>query len=223
LCLGILFHYASIDDGQPHLLRARYHQRANIAVKCLAVMCLGLAFQRYRYYVSGIAKLNSKGAAAMSDYLNNMIGYQVQGTAEWRREKARQFPDDADRNLQAAKELDQLAAEIDAVEGSEIEQQIDDIQASINNLDEGDVWGDLNETVSAELRSIGFHGSYSSGVELLEWYRDLLREKLHDLIEQAVPAPDLRELVENDPAVKAAKLAYEQASAKAYAEARKKL
>jgi len=49
-------------------------------------------------------------------------------------------------------------------------------------------------------------------IDLLEWYRDLLQEKL-----------DLDEQIENDPAVKAAKQAYDEARAKAYAEARKKL
>jgi hypothetical protein len=48
----------------------------------------------------------------MSEYLNQMIGFQVEGTAEWRRQKARQFPDDT-RNLKAAEELECLAAEID--------------------------------------------------------------------------------------------------------------
>ena len=43
-----------------------------------------------------------------SDYLNEQIGYNVQGTAEWRRGKAEQFPDDA-RNLQAAEELECIA------------------------------------------------------------------------------------------------------------------
>jgi hypothetical protein len=46
----------------------------------------------------------------MSDDLNEKIGYQVQNTAEWRREKAEPFPDDK-RNLEAAKELDRLATQ----------------------------------------------------------------------------------------------------------------
>jgi hypothetical protein len=52
--------------------------------------------------------------AAMSEYLMEMIGYQVQGRAEWRREKTRQFPDDR-RNLRAAEELDKLAEQIEQV------------------------------------------------------------------------------------------------------------
>jgi hypothetical protein len=60
-------------------------------------------------------------------------------------------------------------------------------------------------------------------VKFLEWYRDLLCDKLQDQIEKAVPAPSLDEQVANDPTVKAAKRAYDEAYAKALAEARKKL
>ena len=81
----------------------------------------------------------------------------------------------------------------------------------------------FNEKVYAELRSIGFHTSYSGAGEFLEWYRNLLREELDEALDEALPVPDLAEEVKNHPAVKAAKEAYDQAYAKAYAEARKKL
>ena len=63
----------------------------------------------------------------MSDNLNTIIGYQVQSTAEWRREKAVQFPNDF-RNLTAAEELERLAAQIEKLEGSDIHQRVADIQ-----------------------------------------------------------------------------------------------
>jgi hypothetical protein len=97
-----------------------------------------------------------------------------------------------------------------------------------NLLIEGDgfsVYERLNEDVSAELRSIGFHGSYS-GLEFLEWYRDNFESLLRDHInndDSSIEAPDLDEQIEDDPAVKAAKQAYEEARAKAYVEARKRL
>jgi hypothetical protein len=169
-----------------------------------------------------IAKLNSKGAAAMSEYLNEMIGYDVQGTAEWRREKARQFPHDT-RNMKAAEQLDRLGAEINALVDSQIESEIAEAQDAINSLDDGDGWVGISEVLSEELRSIGFHSDYSTGIELLEWYRDLLREKHQDLIDEAVPAPNLDDQVANDPAVKEAKRAYDETRSKAYAEARKRL
>jgi hypothetical protein len=41
--------------------------------------------------------------------LMEIVGYQVESSAEWRREKAGQFPRDSHRNLRAAEELEQLA------------------------------------------------------------------------------------------------------------------
>jgi hypothetical protein len=179
-------------------------------------------------YGVSIAKLNSKGAAAMSDDLNTIIGYQVQSTAEWRRDKAVQFPNDF-RNLRAAEELERLAAQIEGLEGSDIHQRVADIHDRFVAADEPDGWIAIGEDVSAELRAVGFHSGYETGEQFLEWYCSRLEEGLRSLIEDklaavddAVPAPDLSEQAANDPAVKAAKQAYDEAFAKAYAEARKK-
>ena len=100
----------------------------------------------------------------MSDDLNITIGYEVQGAAAWRRRKAEEFPDDV-RNVRAAEELERLAAEIEALEGSDIHEQIATAQDGINQICDGngDVWADISATLSAELRSIGFHGSYDTG------------------------------------------------------------
>ena len=163
----------------------------------------------------------------MSEYLNELIGYNVQNTAEWRRCKAEQFPDDT-RNLEAAEELERIANEIEALdEGCPIHKQIGEAEEFLNNTIEacdGDPapWGEIGESVSGVLRAVGFYSSHS-GISLLEWYRDFLREKAQECLDEAVPAPDLAEQVENDPAVKMAKQAYEEAKAKAYAEARKRL
>lgn len=157
----------------------------------------------------------------MTEFLNLMIGDQVESTAEWRRQKAEQFPDDQ-RNVRAARELEQLAAEISRVGESElIHQQIVELHEKIDATDDcDDAWFKITETISEELRSIGFHSGYASGLELLEWYRDILQDRLDEILD---PEPDLNEWVENDPAVKAAKQAYEEARAKAYAEALKRL
>jgi hypothetical protein len=163
----------------------------------------------------------------MSEYLNVMIGYQVGSTAEWRRRKAEEFPDDR-RNVKAAEELERLEAEIDRIGESEtIHLQIAELHDSLNAIDDGDGWLHIGEVVSEELRSIGFHGGYETGLKLLEWYRNLLQEQLDECLDEAeaeaVPVPNLDEQIENDPAVKAAKQAYDEARAKAYAEARKRL
>src|SRR5262245_19903657 len=146
-------------------------------------------------------------------------------TAVWRWEKAAQFPDDV-RNEKAAKELERIANEIGLLRGSEIHRQIDDAWQLLDNLmDNERDWSHsekIIEAVSEELRSIGFHRSHT-GTSLLEWYRDLLRDEAQECLDKIVPAPDLEEQVEDDPAVKATKQAYERAKAKAYAEARKKL
>ena len=128
----------------------------------------------------------------MSDDLNELFGDEVRGTAEWRRQKAEQFPDDA-RNLVAAEELERLAAQINRLEGSEIHAQISEAEDCIIKLCEANKdalhldWSDISEAVSAELRSIGFHGTYRDGAKLLEWYRDLLGKKLHDLLTEPFP------------------------------------
>jgi hypothetical protein len=129
------------------------------------------------------------GAAAMSA---EDIGYRAESTANWRRSKAAQFPQDT-RNLQAAEELERLARQIEALEGSEIYRQVDDAEESLvaaaGASGRDDVWTDLDETVAAELRSIGFHGNYD-GARFLEWYRDLLREALQGV---PVPEPDIHQ------------------------------
>ena len=147
------------------------------------------------------------------------IGYQAESTAEWRRSKAAQFPEDT-RNLRAVEELECLAREIEALKGSEVYQQVDEAEESLITANAPDVWIDINEAVSAELRSIGFRGSHD-GAGFLEWYRDLVRQKLLDVVDEAVPAPGLHEQVANDPSVRAAKQAYDEAYAAAFAAARK--
>jgi hypothetical protein len=169
-----------------------------------------------------IAKLNSKGAAAMSSYIKE----NIEGTAEWRRRKAEEFPDDA-RNLKAAEELDRLAEEVGKLEGSELYRRIDAMieLAGDTNVD----LVTLCERESEELRHIGFHSFYESGAEFLQWYHDevarLLQRHKEDMNDDddSVSSPGLAAQVENNEAVKAAKRAYDEIYAKAYAEARKRL
>ena len=178
--------------------------------------------------MSFIAKLNSKGAAAMSNPnrgIDEIIGFQVEGTANWRRQKADLFPDSA-RNSAAAAELDQLAKEIGELEGSDLHRRIDElIDLTSAARVASSVYIELSDIVSAELRGIGFHGGYGSGADFLRWFCDqfegLLREHINN--DDGTLGPSLAEQVENDEAVKAAKRAYEVTYAKAYAEARKRL
>jgi hypothetical protein len=84
----------------------------------------------------------------MSVDLNMVIGYEVQNTAEWRREKAKQFPDDT-RNLRAAEELERLAAQIEQLEGSAIHERVRALYDRYRAAANGSV--DIYEDVSAEL------------------------------------------------------------------------
>jgi hypothetical protein len=157
--------------------------------------------------------------------LMEIVGYQVESSAEWRREKAEQFPRDSHRNLRAAEGLEQLAKEIGELEGSDINLRV---RETIDRMDADDCY-ELNEWVSAEIRSIGFSNSHS-GRGFVEWYCGRIEEMIQrrterelEELDDAVETPDLASQVENDPAVKAAKQAYDEARAKAYAEARKRL
>jgi hypothetical protein len=151
--------------------------------------------------------------------INEIVGFQVQSTAHWRFLKAEQFPDDS-RNLKASDELDRLAEDIGKLEGSYVHRRIDALNKSVPP-DGADIFGELDSSVTAELRRIGFHSSYESGAAFLEWYCEELERLLR---EHTKNADDIRlaEQVENDETVKAAKLAYDEACAKAYAEARKR-
>jgi hypothetical protein len=146
----------------------------------------------------------------------------MESTAEWRREKAEEFPDDS-RNLDAAKELEKLATEIKNLEGSELYQRVETLDDAMPDDDNYD----LVEWLSEELRAVGFRTSYESGAEFLESYfenlQEFQRKRIDEEIDGNVPSLDLAQQVENDPTVKAAKLAYEEAYAKALADARKRL
>ena len=83
------------------------------------------------------------------------------GTAYWRREKAIEFPDDV-RNLEAARELDRLAVEIAALEGSKLHVLLD-------KLFEDEEGGLIAMPIISEiLRQVGFSRRYDTGEELLQ-------------------------------------------------------
>jgi hypothetical protein len=83
------------------------------------------------------------------------------GTAYWRREKAIEFPDDV-RNLEAARELDRLAVEIAALEGSKL-------HALLDKFFEDEDGGLIAMPVISEiLRQVGFSRRYDTGEELLQ-------------------------------------------------------
>ena len=71
-------------------------------------------------------------------------------TAEWRREKVEQFPDD-DRNLKAAVLLEELAKQMKALSGGELDRQLGSLWKACK-------YGDTLITAQSELlRAVGFH------------------------------------------------------------------
>jgi hypothetical protein len=165
---------------------------------------------------------------SMSNTLSHLIEFNVESTADWRRGKAEEFPDDS-RNLEAAEELDSLAKQLQELAGSDLDRRIEalDAVAEKNGWDV-DVHVDLSEWVSEALRGIGFRTSYS-GTTFLEAYLEEFERRVQRRIDEInddddnIPSPGLAEQVENDETVKAAKRAYDEARARAYAEARKRL
>jgi hypothetical protein len=162
------------------------------------------------------------------DTISNIIE-SLESKSEWRHEVSTRFPDD-ERNEEAAEDLQQFADEIRALakSGAEICRQVEDLE---NELEHGptegavyELWREFDE----ELTGAGFRGGFSSGASLLEWYYEKLQEIRQQQIDEendnddGVAAPGLMKQIEDDPAVKAAKLAYDEARAKAYAEARRR-
>jgi hypothetical protein len=71
-------------------------------------------------------KAKLEGAAAMS--ILHIVD-QIKSTADWRRTKAEEFPDD-DRNLEAAEKLDSLAKEINDLAESDMHRRLEALEAA---------------------------------------------------------------------------------------------
>jgi hypothetical protein len=138
--------------------------------------------------------------------LDELIGYQVRQTAEWRRAKAEEFPDDG-RNLEAAPALDRLAEELEELEGSPLHQRLDEL-TQLSHPDGGD---EFTNSLSSELRSIGFGQTAPSGRAFVEW----CCKELEDIIRRHRDAA-----IEDDPAVVAARQALDEARTYARAKLR---
>lgn len=94
----------------------------------------------------------------------------VEHTAEWRRRKAEEYPEDT-RNLEAAEQLEKLAAEVRSLQGSDLHHQLDRLASTTTDMFY------LYEWQSEYLRLIGFSQACPTG-----------REFLSDMIEKLEPA-----------------------------------
>jgi L-fucose isomerase-like protein len=162
------------------------------------------------------------------------ITERMEHMAEWRRGKAEEFSNDR-RNMEAAEELERLGKEISELDGSEISQRIDQLEAVSDDANYSMV-----EWLSEELRAVGFRSYYKDGAEFLKMYCERLEEEIceqegqtladqvedNEAVKVAKQAYDEAAKVAKqayDGAVRPAKQAYEEACTKAYAEARKRL
>ena len=142
--------------------------------------------------------------------------------------KAKQFPDDT-RNLRAAEELERLAAQIEQLEGSAIHERVRALYDRVQRQTANGSGSTFMRTYPPSFEPIGFHNGYATGEQFLEWYCGRLEEGIGASLRASFRrsmTPFLHrtfsEQAANDPAVKAAKQAYDEAFAKAYAEARQK-
>lgn len=77
--------------------------------------------------------------------LDELVTFNIEQTADWRRSKAAEFPNDQ-RNTEAAIILERLASEISAIHGSDLHRRLSQLAED----------GNFSETLSTLLRLVGF-------------------------------------------------------------------
>jgi hypothetical protein len=97
--------------------------------------------------------------------ISTLIADHVEYAADWRSLKAAEFPDDADRNLEAADRLYRIAADLKTLEGSHWHWRVQALCSA--NCER------YSETLSGLIRA-GFRSSSKTGLEFLEELRFLL-------------------------------------------------
>ncbi len=133
--------------------------------------------------------------------MDELVTFQLESAAHWRRNKAEEYPNDR-RNIDAAVRLEQLALEVRKLEGTEIHRHL-----------LGDLGGDdgfFTEVLGVMSRSVGFSYFPESGEQFVEGiFRALnLRsgfDKTHRPLQQ-MPAISLQLLVAPGPKVSAGRL-----------------
>lgn len=89
---------------------------------------------------------------------------EFKGQAEWRREKAAEYPEDP-RNLEAAELFDKLAATADAIP-----------QALLHAYGALDDWRDCPELWGDHLRAVGFHAHPADATQFLADYIEAVKD-----------------------------------------------
>jgi hypothetical protein len=91
--------------------------------------------------------------------MGDLIASDVENSAEWRRRKADEFPEDAERNLAAAELLDQLARDLWTLEGGALHKR------AVHLLESGgsDAVAYFVDSLSYATRAVGFRSFPDSG------------------------------------------------------------
>lgn len=84
-----------------------------------------------------------------------------EGSADWRRQKASEYPDDAARNLEAAAQLDSLAAQFNA---GDVDPEL---VAEYESLGNSDVAHRVVEVESELLKHVGFHRHFANADDFI--------------------------------------------------------
>lgn len=100
-----------------------------------------------------------------------LIADEIENTAEWRFEKAEQFPEDADRNLRAAGILSGIAAGLRSLEGTSSHWWLLGACRSDPN--------GYTDTLQQLARAVGFRSSSQNAEQFLADFRFLL-QRSHD-------------------------------------------
>jgi hypothetical protein len=96
---------------------------------------------------------------------------QIESTADWRRRKAEEWPDDS-RNTDAVKWLNELAEEVHKLAGTPLAARLE----ALNKLLNADDLSSVVEWLSESLRRVGFSTAYG-GVGLIEELADVMEEE----------------------------------------------
>jgi hypothetical protein len=95
------------------------------------------------------------------------LKYDFLNTADWRRQKAIEYPDD-NRNLEAAELHEQLASTVDQIEPALLE-------AYIKAREEGDFYA--GETFSEMTRTVGFEWAPKTATEFLSEFIERITDE----------------------------------------------
>src|SRR6266705_683166 len=95
-----------------------------------------------------------------------LVAGEVECAAEWRLQKADEFPDDADRNLQAATRLYRIAGDLNQLEGSQLHWRLQGLCARSCER--------YCEILQQLIRAVGFGCSAKTGAEFLDYLCFLL-------------------------------------------------